>query len=99
MGKRLETWASSRGFWLVGFRGARCRPPALRRCRWQHDYITKSEEWRAGAGARAGYGQTFPNWNAPFTSRWLRSGRGGSAPNTIRPSTCRKAILCRASPS
>jgi hypothetical protein len=43
--KRLEKWASSRGFRLVDSRGARWDGPrALRRYRWQHDYYITVED-------------------------------------------------------
>src|SRR5262249_4008297 len=43
--KRLEKWATSRGFRLVDFRAARWDGPrALRRYRWQHDYYITVEE-------------------------------------------------------
>jgi len=43
--KRLEKWASSRGFRLVDFCGARWDGPrAFRRYRWQHDYYITVED-------------------------------------------------------
>jgi hypothetical protein len=43
--KRLEKWASSRGFRLVDFRAARWDGPrAFRRYRWQHDYYITAED-------------------------------------------------------
>ena len=43
--KRLDKWASSRGFRLVDFRGARWDGPrAFRRYRWQHDYYITVED-------------------------------------------------------
>ena len=43
--KRLEKWATSRGFRLVDFRAARWDGPrAFRNYRWQHDYYITVED-------------------------------------------------------